>query len=81
MSPVCLIFFPWLGENSTLMKHGARQTTFAVPLSCNDCIKAVSDSLYQLGGISKVQGDLQNQIISVEGVGESFIICRCEKVN
>ncbi|KZZ93360.1 Superoxide dismutase copper chaperone [Moelleriella libera RCEF 2490] len=44
------------------------QTTFAVPLSCNDCIKAVSDSLYQLGGISKVQGDLQNQIVSVEGV-------------
>ncbi|KAK2612198.1 copper chaperone [Conoideocrella luteorostrata] len=43
------------------------QTVFAVPLSCNGCVKAVSDSLYQLGGITKVEGDLEDQLISVEG--------------
>ena len=27
------------------------ETTFAVPLSCEDCIKAVSTSLYKLDGM------------------------------
>ncbi|KAG5981803.1 hypothetical protein E4U55_002556 [Claviceps digitariae] len=43
------------------------QAVFAVPLSCSECIKAVSDSLYKLGGITKVQGNLADQLISVEG--------------
>ncbi|KAG6007178.1 hypothetical protein E4U21_006281 [Claviceps maximensis] len=43
------------------------QTVFAVPLSCDGCIKTVSDSLFKLGGITKVQGNLADQLISVEG--------------
>ncbi|GAB0131821.1 Cu/Zn superoxide dismutase copper chaperone homeolog p [Epichloe bromicola] len=43
------------------------QAVFAVPLSCNGCVKAVSDSLYKLGGITKVEGNLDDQLISVQG--------------
>ncbi|KAG6135428.1 hypothetical protein E4U35_007932 [Claviceps purpurea] len=46
---------------------GSFQCVFAVPLSCDGCIKAVSDSLYSLGGITKVQGNLTDQLISVDG--------------
>ncbi|KAF5008311.1 hypothetical protein FDECE_5412 [Fusarium decemcellulare] len=43
------------------------ETLFAVPLSCDGCIKAVSDSLYKLRGITKVEGNLKDQLISVKG--------------
>jgi copper chaperone for superoxide dismutase len=43
------------------------ETLFAVPLSCDGCIKAVSDSLYKLGGIKNVEGNLKDQLISVKG--------------
>jgi copper chaperone for superoxide dismutase len=44
-----------------------RQTTFAVPLSCEGCIKSVSTSLYEIPGINEVKGDLKNQLVSVVG--------------
>ncbi|KAM5353927.1 hypothetical protein ACJ41O_000577 [Fusarium nematophilum] len=44
-----------------------KQTLFAVPLSCDGCVKAVSDSLYKLNGISHVEGNLKDQLISVKG--------------
>ncbi|EME41172.1 hypothetical protein DOTSEDRAFT_73562 [Dothistroma septosporum NZE10] len=43
------------------------ETTFAVPLSCEDCIKDVSTSLYKLNGISNVSADLKSQLISITG--------------
>ncbi|EWG51281.1 hypothetical protein FVEG_10310 [Fusarium verticillioides 7600] len=43
------------------------ETLFAVPLSCDGCVKAVSDSLYKLGGISNVEGNLKDQLVSVKG--------------
>ncbi|KJZ76233.1 hypothetical protein HIM_04315 [Hirsutella minnesotensis 3608] len=43
------------------------QAIFAVPLSCDGCIKAVSDQLYKLGGITKVEGNLKDQLVTVEG--------------
>jgi copper chaperone for superoxide dismutase len=43
------------------------ETTFAVPLSCEDCIKDVSSSLYQLDGIHNVFANLQDQLISITG--------------
>lgn len=43
------------------------ETTFAVPLSCEDCIKDVSASLYKLGGIDNVSADLKAQLVSVTG--------------
>ncbi|KAM0348667.1 hypothetical protein ACHAPU_004102 [Fusarium lateritium] len=43
------------------------ETLFAVPLSCDGCIKAVSDSLYKLSGINNVEGNLKDQLVSVKG--------------
>lgn len=43
------------------------ETTFAVPLSCEGCIKAVSTSLYKINGIDNVSADLKSQLISVTG--------------
>ncbi|KAJ4260573.1 copper chaperone [Fusarium torreyae] len=43
------------------------ETLFAVPLSCDGCVKAVSDSLYKLDGINNVEGNLKDQLISVKG--------------
>ena len=43
------------------------QTTFNVPLSCEDCIKSVSTSLYHLQGIQDVNADLKSQVIYVHG--------------
>ncbi|KAF4119739.1 hypothetical protein GMORB2_4405 [Geosmithia morbida] len=43
------------------------QTVFAVPLSCESCVKDVSGALYKLGGVSKVEANLEDQLISVHG--------------
>ncbi|PFH63276.1 hypothetical protein XA68_14928 [Ophiocordyceps unilateralis] len=43
------------------------QAVFAVPLSCDDCIKSVSSQLYRLDGVSEVHGNLRDQVISVQG--------------
>ena len=43
-------------------------TTFNIPLSCEDCIKDVSNSLYNITGIHHVNADLKTQVVSVEGV-------------
>lgn len=43
------------------------ETTFAVPLSCEACVKDVSTSLYKLDGIRNVHANLEQQLISVEG--------------
>ncbi|KAI9871062.1 MAG: copper chaperone [Pleopsidium flavum] len=43
------------------------QTTFAVPLSCESCIKEVSGSLHKLNGISKVEANLKDQLVFIEG--------------
>ncbi|PHH82865.1 hypothetical protein CDD82_4503 [Ophiocordyceps australis] len=42
-------------------------TLFAVPLSCDGCVKDVSEQLYKLEGISKVEANVEEQLISVEG--------------
>jgi len=43
------------------------QTLFAVPMKCEDCVKHVSTSLYDLGGIQKVEANLKDQLVTVEG--------------
>lgn len=40
-------------------------------MSCESCAKDVSDSLYKLDGIAKVEADLQEQMVRVEGTGTS----------
>ncbi|KAF1812854.1 putative superoxide dismutase copper chaperone Lys7 [Eremomyces bilateralis CBS 781.70] len=43
------------------------ETTFAVPLRCDECIKHVSSSLHKLPGIHSVAADLPSQLVSVTG--------------
>lgn len=43
------------------------QTLFAVHMTCESCVKSVSDSLYSLEGITKVDANLQDQLVAVEG--------------
>lgn len=51
-----------------LMKH-TKQTLFAVPMTCDGCVKDVSNTLYKLKGITKVEANLQEQSVRVEGSG------------
>lgn len=46
-----------------------KQTVFAVPMTCDSCVKDVSDTLHKLQGIRKVEANLQAQLVSVEGTG------------
>jgi copper chaperone for superoxide dismutase len=43
------------------------QTTFAVPLHCDACVKDVSGALNKLGGITKIEARVHDQLIFVEG--------------
>ncbi|KAL2012815.1 hypothetical protein VTN00DRAFT_340 [Thermoascus crustaceus] len=43
------------------------QTTFAVPMTCEDCVKDISSSLYKLQGIQKVDANLKDQLVLIEG--------------
>jgi len=51
------------------------QTTFAVPLHCNSCVDSVSGALQKLDGITKVEANLNDQLVFVEGtVAPSTIV-------
>jgi len=51
------------------------QTLFAVPMTCESCVKDVSTSLYKLDGISKVEANLKDQLVAIEGtVAPSAIV-------
>ncbi|KKK23062.1 hypothetical protein P175DRAFT_0517957 [Aspergillus ochraceoroseus IBT 24754] len=43
------------------------QTTFAVPMDCESCVKDVSQALNQLEGIHKVDANVKDQLVLVEG--------------
>lgn len=51
---------------------GLEQTLFAVPMSCEGCAKDVSESLYKLDGIAKVEANVKEQLVRVEGTGMPF---------
>ena len=38
-------------------------------MKCGDCAKHVSDALHELGGITKVEPNLEDQLVLVEGTG------------
>jgi len=44
------------------------QTTFAVPLTCESCVKDVSSSLRSLPGIHNVSGDVPSQLVHITGI-------------
>lgn len=39
-------------------------------MTCDHCVKSVSDALYNLDGITKVDVSLKDQLVTVEGTGE-----------
>ncbi|KAH7321774.1 superoxide dismutase [Rhexocercosporidium sp. MPI-PUGE-AT-0058] len=43
------------------------QTLFAVPMTCESCVKDISGSLHKLSGIQKVEANLQDQLVTIEG--------------
>ncbi|KAF2687054.1 Cu,Zn superoxide dismutase-like protein [Lentithecium fluviatile CBS 122367] len=43
------------------------ETTFAVPMTCEACIKDIEGSLKQLNGIQKISANLKEQLVSIEG--------------
>lgn len=44
------------------------QTTFAVPLHCDSCVKDVSVALSKVDGVTTVEANLKDQLILVEGI-------------
>ncbi|KAF7159199.1 hypothetical protein CNMCM5623_004471 [Aspergillus felis] len=43
------------------------QTTFAVPMTCESCVKDVTNSLYNVEGVKKVEANLKDQLVLIEG--------------
>ncbi|KAL2068103.1 hypothetical protein VTL71DRAFT_16201 [Oculimacula yallundae] len=43
------------------------QTLFAVPMTCESCVKDISGSLHKLNGIQKVEANLKDQLVTIEG--------------
>ncbi|KIW58970.1 hypothetical protein, variant 1 [Exophiala xenobiotica] len=43
------------------------QTTFAVPLHCDSCVKDVTGALNQVEGITKIECNLKDQLFFIEG--------------
>ncbi|KAI1815874.1 heavy-metal-associated domain-containing protein [Poronia punctata] len=43
------------------------ETLFAVHMTCNSCVKSVSDALYSLDGITEVNANLKDQLVAVKG--------------
>ncbi|KAL4927691.1 copper chaperone CCS1 [Aspergillus undulatus] len=43
------------------------QTTFAVPMSCDGCVKDISKALHKIAGINKVEANLKEQLVFIEG--------------
>jgi copper chaperone for superoxide dismutase len=40
-------------------------------MTCETCVKEVSGSLYKLSGIQKVEANLKDQLVAIEGTGSS----------
>ncbi|KAI1200403.1 heavy-metal-associated domain-containing protein [Nemania serpens] len=43
------------------------ETLFAVHMTCDSCVKSVSDALFSLDGVTGVDANLEKQLVSVEG--------------
>ncbi len=45
------------------------QTQFAVHLSCDGCVKDVSEAVRKVPGILSMEASLSDQSVSIEGTG------------
>ncbi|KAL2020369.1 hypothetical protein VTK56DRAFT_8498 [Thermocarpiscus australiensis] len=52
------------------------QTLFAVPMTCDGCAKDVSAALHKVPGITKVEANVKDQLVSVEGTAAPSAIVR-----
>ncbi|KAK4124019.1 Cu,Zn superoxide dismutase-like protein [Parathielavia appendiculata] len=43
------------------------QTLFAVPMHCDGCVKDITSALHKLPGITKVEANVKDQLVSIEG--------------
>ncbi|KAK5653148.1 hypothetical protein OQA88_9247 [Cercophora sp. LCS_1] len=50
------------------------QTLFAVPMTCDGCVRDISGALHKLRGITKVEANLQDQLVLIEGTGAAVSI-------
>lgn len=69
MSNVLLYLSGCLATRKSLISN-LKQTLFAVPMTCDGCVKDISGALHKLQGIAKVEAGLQDQLVSIEGTGE-----------
>jgi len=60
----------WLSHCKKSLISDLKQTLFAVPMTCDGCIKDISGALHKLQGVTKVEANLQDQLVSIEGTGE-----------
>lgn len=44
-------------------------------MECEACVKSVSESIYKIGGITKVDANLRDQLVTVEGTGKRLSLC------
>ncbi|KAI0022014.1 Cu,Zn superoxide dismutase-like protein [Xylariomycetidae sp. FL0641] len=52
------------------------ETLFAVHMTCDHCVKSVSDALYSIEGITKVDANLKDQLVAVEGTAAPSAIVK-----
>lgn len=45
-------------------------------MTCDSCVKSVSDALYSLDGITNVDVSLKDQLVTVEGTGKISLQCK-----
>ncbi|KAF2133243.1 superoxide dismutase copper chaperone-like protein [Dothidotthia symphoricarpi CBS 119687] len=45
----------------------AFETIFAVPMTCEACVKDIEGSLHHLSGINKITANLKDQLVAIEG--------------
>ncbi|SPQ26090.1 8e2fe3b3-449c-4867-8953-36b53f4635f8 [Thermothielavioides terrestris] len=50
------------------------QTLFAVPMTCDGCAQDITKALQKLPGITKVEANVKDQLVSVEGTGAAVSI-------
>lgn len=46
-------------------------------MTCEGCVKDISEALYKLDGVSNVSADLKDQLVRVEGTGTYTVHIHC----
>jgi copper chaperone for superoxide dismutase len=49
-------------------------------MTCESCIQDISGSLFKLSGIQKVEANLKDQLVTIEGTGSSHNLLECHQL-